>query len=112
MRHIQWECAMHLQPLSRPRATLALWMIGSSLVSLPATASEVAPTAALIAEARRAFTLNGKQNPVRDCSRFRRTSVLRMIGVGPNGPCRTEPFSGATKAAFGGFHRANKRSAQ
>ena len=61
MHHLQWECAMHLRPLSRPSVTLALWMIGSSLVSLPATAGEVAPTAALIAEARRAFTLNGKQ---------------------------------------------------
>jgi hypothetical protein len=63
MRHLQWECAMHLRPLSRPSATLALWMIGSSLVSRPATTSEVAPTDALIAEARRAFTLNGKQIP-------------------------------------------------
>jgi hypothetical protein len=42
---------------------LALWMIGSSLVPLPATADEAAPTAALVAEVRRAFTLNGKQIP-------------------------------------------------
>jgi hypothetical protein len=52
-----------LRPPSRPSAALALWMIGSSLVPLPATAGEAAATAALIAEARRAFTLNGKQIP-------------------------------------------------
>jgi hypothetical protein len=54
---------MGLRPLSRPSAALALWMIGSSLVPLPARAGEAAPTAALIAEARRDFTLNGKQIP-------------------------------------------------
>jgi hypothetical protein len=54
---------MHLRPLSRPSAALAMWMIGSSLVPLAATAGEAAPTAALIAEARRTFTLNGKQIP-------------------------------------------------
>jgi hypothetical protein len=54
---------MHLRPLSRPSAALALWLIGSSLVPLPATAGKAAPTAALVAEARRAFTLNGKQIP-------------------------------------------------
>ena len=54
---------MRLRPLSRPSAALALWMIGSSLVPLPARAGETAPTAALIAEARRDFTLNGKQIP-------------------------------------------------
>ena len=54
---------MRLRPLSRPRAVLALWMIGSSLVPLPATAGEAAPAAFLIAEVRRAFTLNGKQIP-------------------------------------------------
>jgi hypothetical protein len=54
---------MHLRPLSGPNAALALWMIGSSLVPLPATAGDAAPTTALIAEVRRAFTLNGKQIP-------------------------------------------------
>jgi hypothetical protein len=54
---------MRLRPLSRPSAVLALWMISSSLVPSPATAGEAAPTAALIAEVRRAFTLNGKQIP-------------------------------------------------
>jgi hypothetical protein len=53
---------MRLRPLS-PSAVLALWMISSSLVPLPATAGEAAPAAALIAEVRRAFTLNGKQIP-------------------------------------------------
>src|SRR5271157_6261046 len=57
------NAAMRLRPLSRLSATLALWMIGSSLVPLPAPAGEAAATAALIAEARRAFTLNGKQIP-------------------------------------------------
>jgi hypothetical protein len=58
-------------------------MIGSSLVSLPATASEGRPTAALIAEARRAFTLNGEQIP---------SEIFRDFGyVGlMNGRCRTE----------------------
>jgi hypothetical protein len=39
---------MRLRPLSRPSAVLALWMIGSSLVPLPATAGETAPAAALM----------------------------------------------------------------
>jgi hypothetical protein len=54
---------MRLRPPSRPSAALALWLIGSSLVPLPATAGEAAPTAAPIAEVRRAFTLNRKQIP-------------------------------------------------
>jgi hypothetical protein len=52
---------MRLRPPSRRIAALALCMIGSSLVPLPAAAGEAAPTAALIAEVRRAFTLNGRQ---------------------------------------------------
>ena len=73
---------MRLQLLSRPRATLALWMIGSSLVPLPAPAGEVAPTAALIAEARRAF-LNGEQIP---SEIFRDFCYVGLM----NGRCRTE----------------------
>jgi hypothetical protein len=54
---------MRLRPLSRPSAALALCMIGSSLVPPPAWAGKAAPMPALIAEVRRAFTLNGKQIP-------------------------------------------------
>ncbi|HEY4469525.1 MAG TPA: hypothetical protein VGN21_00050 [Stellaceae bacterium] len=54
---------MRPQLLSRSSAALALEMIGFSLVPLPATADKAPPTAALIAEVRRSFTLGGKPIP-------------------------------------------------
>jgi hypothetical protein len=53
---------MRQRVLSRANLALALWLIGACLVPA-ATAGEAPSAAALIAEARRAFTLNGKPIP-------------------------------------------------
>src|SRR5271169_3630428 len=83
---------MRLRPLSRPSAALALWMIGSSLVPLPATAGDAAPTAVLIAEVRRAFTLNGKQIP---------SEIFRDFGDGDLADSGTIWVTVDVKAAIG-----------
>jgi len=54
---------MRRRPLFRPSVTLALLIIGSSLAPPQAAGREGTPPAALIAEMRRSFTLNGKQIP-------------------------------------------------
>jgi hypothetical protein len=53
---------MHLRPLSPRRRAPA---VDDRVVSvpMPATAGEAAPTAALVPEVHRAFTLNGNQIP-------------------------------------------------
>jgi hypothetical protein len=45
------------------RAALALWMVGSAVIPAAAAAGEPASAAALVDEARRSFTLAGKQIP-------------------------------------------------
>jgi hypothetical protein len=51
------------RPLSRWSAAFALWLAASGLVMPAATAGDATPAAALVAEARRSFTLGGKPIP-------------------------------------------------